>query len=92
MTKRELEEINEQLQELVRELESEKRQLTLSLKLACAQIEQLTTQLQQQKERSGKLMRYVRSLREWASSRSAGSYQTTSQSGSQSGSARWIPA
>lgn len=71
LNKQELEEMNGQLQELLRELQTENRQLTLSLKSAGAQIEQLTTQLTQLQERSGKLTRYVYSLSAWIRSRAA---------------------
>ena len=90
LTKHELEEMNGQLQELVRELQTENRRLTLSLKLAGAQIEQLTTQLQRLKEQSGKLTRYVRSLREWARGRIRSG--TVQRETVQRGSGRWTPA
>lgn len=67
VTRRELEETNQQLQELIRDLQGENAQLKLSLKLACRQIEQLTAQLESTGQRFTKLLNYVKSLRAWAS-------------------------
>ena len=98
MTKRELEEINEQLQELVRELRDENAHLTLSWKLAHAQIERLTERHERLRTRCEALTDYVKSLRNWA-----GQFAQTVQaaqilpgtrmvgSGNESGSERWLP-
>lgn len=85
MKKQELEEVNQQLQELVRQTSAENAQLQLSLKLASAQIERLQRQHAQLKRHFEKLSDYVRSLRAWAAKLAAENPSTGSGSVRQAG-------
>lgn len=71
LTKRELIEINQQLQTALHEMKAERDEFARSWKLASRRVEQLTRRYGQVQQHYEKLSSYVKSLRNWAAAATA---------------------